>query len=193
MSNFDIEQKYYNDLISERNHDISSNKFESSLIETALGRMIAIADSESLYLLEFMNRVKLPNQIRKLQRASKSSINHSNNNPIIKLASSELAAYYRGELKEFTIPTTFLGTEFQKNIWQKLMLIPFGKIVSYMDHAAAVAAPQSYRATANAIGSNHLAIIVPCHRVIRTSGHLGGYAAGIDVKKTLLEHERKNR
>lgn len=193
MSSLDIEQKYYNDLISGKNYNLSSNKLESSLIETAFGRMIAIADSESLYMLEFLDRVKLPNQIRKLRRASKSSITHSDNNHIIKLVSSQLEGYYRGALKEFKIPIAFLGTEFQKNIWQKLMLIPFGKTVSYMDHAAVVGAPKSYRATANAIGANNLAIIVPCHRVIKASGNLGGYAGGIEVKRALLEHERKNR
>lgn len=191
MSSLDQDKKYYN----ENNCGMTDSyhatiKLESSLIDTALGRMVAIADSNSLYLLEFLTRVKLPNQIRKLKRSTKSSINHSDSNSIIKLISSELDAYYKGELRVFKTSITLLGTQFQKNIWTKLLEIPFGKTVSYMDHALASGAPESYRATANAIGANNFAIIVPCHRVIKTSGEIGGYAGGVELKKALLAHER---
>lgn len=81
------------------------------------------------------------------------------------------------------------GTPFQKLVWQATMQIPAGKTVSYQQLAAKIGHPKAFRAVANALGKNKIAYFIPCHRVIRKNGELGGYYWGIDVKKKLLQAE----
>ena len=101
----------------------------------------------------------------------------------------ELDEYFRGERKEFDIPLLLAGSEFQKRVWQQLRHIPYGQTVSYGELAAAIDAPKSVRAVANANGANAISIILPCHRVIGSDGSLTGYGGGIDTKRYLLELE----
>ena len=103
----------------------------------------------------------------------------------------ELDEYFRGERKEFDIPLLLAGSEFQKRVWQQLRHIPYGQTVSYGELAAAIGAPKSVRAVANANGANAISIILPCHRVIGSDGSLTGYGGGIDTKRYLLELEKK--
>ena len=101
----------------------------------------------------------------------------------------ELDEYFRGERKEFDIPLLLAGSEFQKRVWQQLRHIPYGQTVSYGELAAAIGAPKSVRAVANANGANAISIILPCHRVIGSDGSLTGYGGGTDTKRYLLELE----
>ncbi|CCY35728.1 putative uncharacterized protein [Alistipes sp. CAG:831] len=103
----------------------------------------------------------------------------------------ELDEYFRGERKEFDLPLLLAGSEFQKRVWQQLRLIPYGQTVSYGELAAAIGAPKSVRAVANANGANAISIILPCHRVIGSDGSLTGYGGGTDTKRYLLELEKK--
>src|SRR6056297_4265802 len=82
------------------------------------------------------------------------------------------------------------GTDFQKNVWRALLTIPYGACCSYSDVAKQIGLPTAVRAVANAIGANPLLMVIPCHRVIRKNGELGGFSAGLDLKKRLLELER---
>lgn len=81
------------------------------------------------------------------------------------------------------------GTEFQQQVWQKLCEIPVGQTRSYEQVAQMLGKPTAVRAVANAIAKNHIAYLIPCHRVIRASGLLGGYRWGISRKKAMLQHE----
>jgi len=81
------------------------------------------------------------------------------------------------------------GTEFQVKVWKALLRIPRGKCVSYTDVAAMVGKPKAVRAVGNAVGKNPIALLIPCHRVIRSSGALGGYHWGVALKKKLLDWE----
>ena len=101
----------------------------------------------------------------------------------------ELDEYFRGERREFDIPLLLAGSEFQKRVWQQLPHIPYGHTVSYGELAAAIGAPKSVRAVANANGANAISIILPCHRVIGSDGSLTGYGGGLDTKRYLLELE----
>jgi len=103
----------------------------------------------------------------------------------------ELDEYFRGERKEFDLPLLLAGSEFQKRVWQQLQHIPYGQTVSYGELAAAIGAPKSVRAVANANGANAISIILPCHRVIGSDGSLTGYGGGTDTKRYLLELEKK--
>lgn len=81
------------------------------------------------------------------------------------------------------------GTEFQKSVWKALLEIPVGKTVTYTQIATAIGRPKAVRAVGTAIGANPIAILIPCHRVVRTDGNLGGYRWGIDLKKEILRNE----
>jgi methylated-DNA-[protein]-cysteine S-methyltransferase len=101
----------------------------------------------------------------------------------------ELEEYFRFERKEFTIPLLLVGTEFQKSVWQGLIETPFGTTSSYLELSKRIGNEKAVRAVASANGANSIAILVPCHRIIGSSGDLVGYAGGLDVKKKLLEIE----
>ena len=104
---------------------------------------------------------------------------------------TELNDYFEGNLTQFTIPFDFIGTDFQKKVWNELVKIPFGKTKSYKEQAIAVGDLLAIRAVANANGKNKIAILVPCHRVIGSDGSLTGYAGGKKRKQFLLELESK--
>lgn len=105
----------------------------------------------------------------------------------------ELKEYLKGTRKDFTIydSTLLTGTDFQKRVWKELLNIPYGQTKTYKEIAKAINNEKAIRAVATAIGKNPLMIIIPCHRVIGSDGNLRGYAYGLDIKKTLLELERK--
>jgi len=103
----------------------------------------------------------------------------------------ELEAYFAGKLRRFTSPLDLsAGTEFQRRVWRELLTIPYGQTRSYEWLARAAGRPQGARAVGNANGKNPLSIIVPCHRVVRKSGDLGGYASGPETKRYLLDLEQ---
>ncbi|MFM5923763.1 MAG: bifunctional transcriptional activator/DNA repair enzyme AdaA [Novosphingobium sp.] len=89
------------------------------------------------------------------------------------------------------IPLDVKGTAFQEAVWRELRRIPAGETRTYAQLAAAVGKPKAVRAAGSANGANNVAVLIPCHRVIRTGGHLGGYAYGLDIKRELLEREAK--
>ena len=89
------------------------------------------------------------------------------------------------------IPLDVKGTAFQEAVWRELQRIPAGETRTYAQLAAAVGRPKAVRAAGSANGANNVAVLIPCHRVIRTGGHLGGYAYGLEIKRKLLEKEAK--
>lgn len=101
----------------------------------------------------------------------------------------QLRQYFAGERHVFDIPLKPIGTDFQLSVWYKLQNIPYGETISYQELAINVGDKKKSRAVGNANGKNPIPIIIPCHRVIRKSGELGGYGGGIKVKKKLLELE----
>lgn len=103
-----------------------------------------------------------------------------------------LDAYFSGTRKTFSVPLDLQGTPFQKMVWQALLQIPYGETKSYGQIAAQIGKPKAARAVGMACNRNHIGIIVPCHRVIGSSGSLTGYAAGLEIKKTLLNLEKQN-
>ena len=105
---------------------------------------------------------------------------------------AELDAYFAGGLREFSVPLDLRGTEFQRQVWELLLSIPYGETRSYGQIASAMGRPKASRAVGQAVGTNPVAIIVPCHRVIGTSGGLVGYGGGLHRKQALLELEAKN-
>ena len=109
--------------------------------------------------------------------------------PVIKEAFRQLSEYFSGNRKTFNLPLLLKGTDFQKQVWQALLKIPFGETRSYKQIAEAIGNPKAVRAVGMANNKNPLLIVVPCHRVIGANGKLVGYAVGIDKKEYLLRLE----
>ena len=109
--------------------------------------------------------------------------------PILAEASGQLAAYFTGALRAFTLPLAPNGTDFQRRVWRALEAIPYGATISYAELARRVGNTTAVRAVGAANGRNPIPIIVPCHRVIGSDGSLTGFGGGLDRKRWLLQHE----
>jgi methylated-DNA-[protein]-cysteine S-methyltransferase len=110
-------------------------------------------------------------------------------NPFLRQASAQLEEYFSRRRTVFDIPLDLKGTPFQQTVWEQLKAIPFGRTETYGAQARRMGKPQVVRALGGAIGRNPVSIIVPCHRVIGTSGALQGYAGGLERKRYLLALE----
>jgi methylated-DNA-[protein]-cysteine S-methyltransferase len=102
----------------------------------------------------------------------------------------QLGEYFAGKRESFSVPLDMKGTQFQKNVWEQLLAIPFGETRSYGQLAKKLGKPQAMRAVGAANGRNPISIIVPCHRVIGSSGKLTGFAGGLETKASLLHLEK---
>ena len=105
-------------------------------------------------------------------------------------ALNEIHAYLRGRLRQFTVPVDLRGTEFQTEVWTAIARIPYGQTVSYGELAASVGHPKATRAVGQATGANPVPILIPCHRVVGSSGSLVGFGGGLPLKERLLSLER---
>lgn len=113
--------------------------------------------------------------------------------PIIEQTISQLEEYLAGERKDFDLPLDLVGTDFQKEVWAGLAKIPYGETQSYGELANELNKPGAARAVGAATGRNPISIVVPCHRLVGSSGKLTGFAGGIDTKRWLLDHESPER
>jgi methylated-DNA-[protein]-cysteine S-methyltransferase len=114
---------------------------------------------------------------------------HDERDPVLAAAAGQLAEYAEGRRRAFDVPVRLEGTAFQRRVWDALAQIPFGQTRSYQDIAVAIGRPGASRAVGQANHCNPVAPIIPCHRVITSTGRLGGYGGGMDLKRSLLEHE----
>ena len=110
--------------------------------------------------------------------------------PALDKAGREIDEYFEGKRREFSVELDLRGTPFQMRVWRELQRIPFGRTLSYSDLADRVSRRGGQRAVGAAAGANPLPVIVPCHRLIRSDGHLGGFAGGLETKRRLLAHEK---
>lgn len=108
-------------------------------------------------------------------------------------AIEELMEYFAGKRKEFDLPLSYQGTDFQMRCWKALQEIPYGETRSYKEEAEMAGNVKAVRAVGGANHNNRICIIIPCHRVINADGKLGGYGGGVEHKKQLLELERTYR
>ncbi|MDP3266702.1 MAG: methylated-DNA--[protein]-cysteine S-methyltransferase [Sulfuricurvum sp.] len=154
----------------------SNSLYDTLIIDTPIGKMIATADEKAITTLDFTDETleSTPSE-----------------NPLLMRLEEELYEYFEGKREIFTLPLSPIGTLFQKEVWQILCTIPYGETVSYAAEAKLCGNPKAIRAVANANGRNPISILIPCHRVIATGGGIGGYSGGIEKKKFLLELEKK--
>jgi AraC family transcriptional regulator of adaptative response/methylated-DNA-[protein]-cysteine methyltransferase len=161
-------------------------------LTTPLGPMFICATTQGICLLEFVERKKLETELKDLQRLLKARIIVGENEHI-QQAKKELAAYFAGTLQQFEVALHTPGTVFQQAAWQGLSTIPYGQTISYKKQAQKLNKPTAVRAIAQANGANRVAIILPCHRVVGSDGALRGYAGGLERKRWLLEHEKRQK
>ncbi len=159
-------------------------------METPLGTMLALADEQGLRLLEFTDRRGLERELAGLRRRLKCAI-VPGGNAVLEETQRQLRRYFAGESLTFDLPLAPVGSDFQRRVWTELQRIPVGRTRSYAEMARRVRLVNGHRAVARANGSNMLALVIPCHRVIRSDGDLCGYAGGIWRKQRLIEHERR--
>jgi len=152
-------------------------------IDTPLGPMLAVLDNrERLLRLEFTGDPAF----HKFKIAKEADWDDAMCAPV----AGQLAEYFAGTRREFELPLTPQGSDFQRRVWNELTLIPYGETTTYGEIARRLdLSPDAARAVGSANGANPIAIIVPCHRVIGANGALTGYAYGLEHKRRLLELE----
>ncbi len=168
---------------------IAADYIRVAVIKTPLGDMLAGATSDAICLLEFDDRDRLERQsqtVRELFLMPLLPGEHA----LFALLRDQLAQYFEGKSTAFDIPLSYPGTDFQRKVWQALRDIPYGQTMSYGEVAQTIGKPGAARAVGAANGSNRIAIIIPCHRVIAAGGGPGGYGGGLWRKLRLLELER---
>ena len=146
---------------------------KTSFVKTPVGYIQISADEAAIREIRFVNIPGKKDQSRLLAEAEK-----------------QLSTYVEGRARSFDLPFAKQGTPFQRRVWAAARKIPSGKTVSYAELAKKIGKPSAYRAVANALGKNPYCIVVPCHRVVQTSGKLGGYNGGVHRKKWLLTLEQ---
>ena len=145
---------------------------------------------DALVLLEFTDRRSLETQLTTLkQRFAATLVPRATERPLWNDLQAQLARYFAGEAFDFALPLDAPGTTFQQAVWEQLLAIPHGATSSYGQLAEATGRPGASRAVGMANGSNRIAIVIPCHRVIHKNGGLSGYAGGVSRKRALLDLE----
>lgn len=154
-------------------------------IESPLGLLQLFAHGDELI------RVHLPDQEPAAASGTDLENNRERRTPVLAQTAQQLAEYFAGTRIVFELPLAPKGSGFQERVWRQLLAIPYGTTKSYGEIARAIGRPSASRAVGTANGSNPIAIIVPCHRVIGQNGTLTGYAGGLAAKRWLLEHEAR--
>jgi methylated-DNA-[protein]-cysteine S-methyltransferase len=111
---------------------------------------------------------------------------------ILRETRRQLNEYLEGQRKGFDIPVLMVGTDFQKNVWNAVMKVPYGATSTYSQTARDIGKERAVRAVGNAMAANPISVVVPCHRIIGSNGELVGYGGGLSVKRRLLDLERSN-
>jgi methylated-DNA-[protein]-cysteine S-methyltransferase len=152
------------------------------IIESPVGKLKLVASEKGLVAILWEN--DNPRRVRLNELVA------DNKHPVLTETERQLDEYFAGKRKTFSVPLDMRGTRFQKDVWEVLLAIPFGETRSYGQLAKQLGNPRATRAVGAANGRNPLSIIVPCHRVIGSSGKLTGFAGGLDTKAKLLSLEK---
>ncbi len=160
-------------------------------LPTPLGPMLAGATDDGICLLEFTDRPMLPTQLAVLRHRLGREVVPGRHAHLDRLA-GQLDEWFGGGRTGFDLPLLTPGTHFQERVWAVLRDLPAGGTISYEDLAVRAGRPGAQRAAGTANGANRLAILVPCHRVVRKTGEVGNYGGGRWRKEWLLRHERRS-
>lgn len=147
------------------------------------GRMLLVAQGKALSSVSFLRQKYAPRVHPDWQRDTA--------HPAILKAGRELAEYFAGRRRRFTVRLAPKGTSFQRAVWKAIAGVRFGKTIAYAELARRAGHPGSARAAGAATGRNPIGVIVPCHRIVGSNGSLTGYAGGLAKKKALLALESR--
>lgn len=164
------------------------NKILTQTYFSPCGPMLLGSFQDKLCLCNWLNE-KHPGRVDKRLQAGLHARYEPQASDITQEAVRQLDEYFTGERKSFDMPLLFVGSDFQKSVWQMLLEIPYGQTISYGEMARRIGMPKAVRAVANANGANAISIFAPCHRVIGSDHSLTGYGGGLEAKKFLLELE----
>ena len=154
-------------------------------IDSPVGKLKLVASEKGLVAILWEN-----DNPRRVILGDLRKVDHQ---PILVEAELQLKEYFEGKRQGFSIPLDMRGTAFQQSVWEALLEIPFGETRSYGQLAKQLGKPTAMRAVGAANGRNPLSIVVPCHRVIGSSGQLTGFAGGLEAKEHLLKIESESK
>ncbi|WP_217495889.1 methylated-DNA--[protein]-cysteine S-methyltransferase [Mangrovivirga cuniculi] len=159
--------------------------------QSPFGEIILGSYKEQLCLCDWKYRKMRTSIDSRIKKSLKSEF-QPGDSQTINTATLQLDEYFQNKRVSFDLPLKMIGTDFQIDIWKKLMEIPYGETISYLELAEKAKNPKAIRAIASANGANSIALIIPCHRIIGSDGSMVGYAGGLKVKKELLKLEGVN-
>ena len=148
-----------------------------TFVETPIGEILVAGDADAIHEIHFAPATPHDDWTR--------------NDSALKYATVQLRSYFAGKRRDFDFPLAMHGTEFQLSVWNALRHIPYGDVTTYGALAQTIGRPSAVRAVGAANGANPIPIVVPCHRVIGSTGALTGFGGGIPVKRWLLDHEAR--
>ena len=151
--------------------------------------MRAATTDRGICLLEMGSPERRSREIEELEAAFDERMTDGAH-PLLDQLTGELDAYFKGDLRAFSVPLDTPGTEWQQRVWSELTQIPFGETLSYGELANRLGNPGGSRAVGLANGKNRVSVVIPCHRVIASDGTLHGYGGGLPRKRWLLDHEQ---
>ena len=154
------------------------NSIERILVDSLVGPLIIGGDDKYVRFMNFGN-----------DKGSDTSLKKTPSFAPLKEACTQLNRYFSGGLQKFDLPLMLAGTEFQKRVWRALCDIEYGRVLSYGELAGRLGNVHLARAVGQAANKNPLPVIVPCHRLVGSSGWIGGFAPGVELKRILLDHE----
>jgi len=164
---------------------------QTTRLETPLGPMVAAATDEGVCLLDFADRRALERETKTLCKRLDAVVVPGRNEHLDQL-SRELDEFFDGSRAAFDVPLVMCGTPFQERVWTELRRIPYGTTISYVELARRIGRHGAQRAVGRANGDNRMAVLIPCHRVVRENGMLCGYGGGLWRKQHLLDLERRH-
>lgn len=154
------------------------------VIDSPVGRLKLVASDKTLMAILWEN--DRPRRVPLAEQAAQDE------HPVLVQTEQQLREYFSGDRQSFSLPLEMKGTPFQNAVWGALLAIPFGETRSYGQLANQLGVPTATRAVGAANGRNPISIVVPCHRVVGSSGRLTGFAGGLDAKAYLLELEARD-
>ena len=155
---------------------------------SSCGLFVLASFGDKLCLCDWSNNPCAERNKRRIERYLNASFKIETTS-VLEETKRQLDEYFAGNRKAFTIPLHLVGTDFQQQVWNELLNIPYGATTSYKEIAQNIGKPKAVRAVAGAIGANGISILIPCHRVIGSDKSLTGYAGGLKAKKMLLQIE----
>jgi len=168
---------------------MSMRQINIQYYKTKVGELILGSFNGNLCMVDYRDREKRKAIDSRVTKGLGAEFREQDSAVLVKTR-DQLNEYFIGSRRVFDIPLLMVGTDFQRQVWEALLKVTYGTTASYFQLAKDIGKEKAVRAVANANGANAIGIIIPCHRIIRSNGYLGGYAGGLLANKRLLKLEK---